>query len=172
MSTKTTFSLRTREQVTVDMSAQELAELEALFPAPTLEDRRATVWESIKAERSRRESGGVQVAGHWFQTDADSRIKFLRLGMKASEALFSGGTSGTVLQVAGQDVYWKTTENGLVPMTVDLAQGIVVAVEVLDALAYAHAELLRAQVLESLVPEEIDIESGWPAIYVAAGGAA
>lgn len=141
----------------------ELPDLEAT-PAP-IADRRAAVWERVKAERGRRQVGGVQVATHWFQTDQNSRIQLMRLDMKASAALAAGGTSTDVLTVAGQPLAWKTWENGLVPMTVALAQGIAGAVEVLDALAFARGEVLRAQIEASSDPESIDITTGWPAIY-------
>jgi hypothetical protein len=123
------------------------------------------VWERIKAERSRRENGGVQAGGHWFQTDSDSRIKVLRLEAKAVAALAAGGAAADVLTVAGQPIHWKTTENVLVPMTVGLAQGIMLAIELLDALAYTWAEVLRAQVMASGEPEAIDITTGWPPVY-------
>ena len=136
-------------------------------PAPLapIADRRSLVWEQIKEERARREAGGIQAGGHWFQTDSDSRIKFLRLDAKASALIAAGGQSTDILTVAGQPIYWKTTENGLVPMTAALAQGIMAAVEILDALAYGRAEVLRAQVMASDNPESIDITTGWPTIY-------
>lgn len=134
-------------------------------PPPSLDQRRVTVWEQIKAERSRRENGGVLAGGHWFQTDSDSRIKVLRLEAKAVAALAAGGAAGDVLTVAGQPIYWKTTENGLVPMTVSLAQEIMTGIEVLDALAYTRAEVLRAQVMASADPEAIDLTTGWPPVY-------
>lgn len=130
-----------------------------------LADRRDAVWERIKAERTRRENGGVTAGGHWFQTDSDSRIKMLRLESKAVAALAAGGAATDVLTVAGQPINWKTTENGLVPMTVSLAQGIMTGIEVLDALAYTNAEVLRAQVMASAEPEAINITTGWPLVY-------
>lgn len=130
----------------------------------TLAERRAAVWSQIKAERTLRENGGVQAGGHWFQTDADSRIRFIRLDAKATAALAAGGTAATVLKVAGQDLHWKTAENGLVPMTAGLAQSIANAIENLDAAAFARGEILRAQVNASDNPELIDIASGWPAV--------
>lgn len=133
--------------------------------APSIESRRAAVWERIKIERKRRTEGGVLVNTHWFQTDSDSRIQFLRLDQKASAALAAGGQSTDMLTVAGQGIYWKTYDNGLVPMTVALAQGIALAVEVLDAMAFARGEQLRAQIEVSNNPESIDITTGWPAIY-------
>lgn len=130
-----------------------------------IEDRRAVRWGQVKAERKRRTEGGVLVVTHWFQTDSDSRIQFLRLDQKASAALAAGGQPTDMLTVAGQDIYWKTYDNGLVPMTVALAQGIALAVEVLDAMAFARGEQLRAQIEVSDNPESIDITTGWPGIY-------
>lgn len=135
------------------------------IPEIPVEDRRAEVWEKVKAERTRRKDGGVQVGGHWFQSDSDSRIQLLRLDQKATAALAAGGSSTDVLTIMGQPLYWKTTDNGLVPMTVALAQGIATAIEVLDALAFSRGEVLRAQIDTSQDPESIDITTGWPAIY-------
>ena len=132
---------------------------------PTLAERRAIRWDQVKAERKRRTEGGVFVSTHWFQTDSDSRIQFLRLDQKATNALAAGGQPTDLLTVAGQDIYWKTYDNGLVPMTVALAQGIALAVEVLDAMAFARGEQLRAQIEVSEDPESIDITAGWPSTY-------
>ncbi len=132
---------------------------------PTLVERRAIRWEQVKVERKRRTDGGVLVNTHWFQTDADSRIQFLRLDQKAANAMAAGGLLTDLLTVAGQDIYWKTYDNGLVPMTVALAQGIALAIEVLDAMAFARGEQLRAQIEVSEDPESIDITTGWPVIY-------
>ncbi len=132
---------------------------------PTLAERRAVRWEQAKIERKRRTDGGVLVNTHWFQTDSDSRIQFLRLDQKASAALAAGGQPTDLLQVAGQPIYWKTYDNGLVPMTVSLAQGIAVGIEVLDALAFARGEQLRAQIEVSEDPESIDITAGWPPVF-------
>lgn len=134
-------------------------------PTPTLAERRAAAWEQVKAERKRRTDGGVLVNTHWFQTDPDSRIQFLRLDQKASAVLAAGGQPTDMLTVAGQDIYWKTYDNGLVPMTAALAQGIALAVEVLDAMAFARGEQLRAQVEVADNPEDVDIRTGWPVIY-------
>lgn len=135
--------------------------------AAEVEAARSAVWEQVKAERKRRTEGGVLVSGHWFQTDSDSRIQFLRLDQKAAAALAAGGQPTDMLTVAGQSIYWKTYDNGLVPMTIALAQGIAAAIEVLDALAFARGEQLRAQIEASTDPESVDITAGWPPIYEA-----
>jgi len=135
---------------------------------PPVATRRAVAWATVKAERTQRKDGGVQVAGHWFQTDSDSRIQLMRLDSKAAARLAGGGAPTDILTVAGQPIYWKTTENGLVPMTAELAQNIALAAEVLDALAFARAETLRQQIEASSNPELIDTSTGWPVVY---GGA-
>lgn len=146
------------------LDAWEVARAKADAP-PTLETRRQIRWEQAKVERRRRQDGGVYVGGHWFQTDSDSRIQLLRLDQKAATALATGAQPTDMLTVAGQPIYWKAWDNGLVPMTIALAQGIAVGIEVLDALAFARGEQLRAQIDASENPESIDITTGWPAIY-------
>lgn len=133
-------------------------------PEPTIAHRRANVWLLIKAERTRREGGGVQAGGHWFKSDADSRIKFMHLNSKVASILAAGGTADTVLTVAGQPLQWKTEANVMVPMTVGLLQDICTAMEILDASAFARGEVLRFQVEASDAPESIVIASGWPEI--------
>lgn len=135
------------------------------LPALPIADRRAAVWERVKAERTRRQNGGVQVSGHWFQTDQTSRIQLMRLDMKATAALAGGGAASDVLTVVAQPIAWKTWENGVVPMTVGLAQGIATAIEVLDALAFGRGEVLRQQIEASSDPESLDITTGWPVIF-------
>lgn len=145
--------------------------LDAPPPVPTLAERRAALWEAIKAERTHRVNGGVQVGDHWYHSDMGSRVQHMRLADKAATLLAGGGTGEDVLQLAGQPIAWKTLANDLVPMTAALAVAIVEAIEVLDALAFARAETLRAQIEASEDPESIDINSGWPAVYDPGAGA-
>jgi len=152
----------------IPADAEQITEAQAIEianPSPTIEQRREAVWEAVKAERTHRVNGGVQVGGHWYHSDVDSRVQHMRLADKAATLLAGGGTGADVLQVAGQPIAWKTLANDLVPMTAALAVAIVEAIEVLDALAFARAEALRAQIEASEDPESIDITSGWPAIY-------
>lgn len=135
-------------------------------PAPlTLAERRAIRWEQIKAERSRREYGGVLVAGHWFQTDLQSQIKHQSNLIDAKDILSAGGTNDDILTIGGQPVGWKTYDNGVVPLTVGLAVAIAGAIKVQTALAYAKGEQLRAQIEVSDDPESIDTTTGWPPVY-------
>jgi len=152
----------------IPADAEQITEAQAIEianPPPTIEQRREAVWEAVKSERKSRVNGGVLVAGHWYHTDVDSRVQHMRLADKAAALLAGGGVGTDVLQVAGQPITWKTMANDLVPMTAALAVAIVEAIEVLDALAFARAETLRAQIEVSEDPESIDITSGWPLIY-------
>lgn len=152
----------------IPADAEPISESQAIElanPAPSLEMRREARWEAVKAERTHRVNGGVIVAGHWYHTDVDSRVQHMRLDAKAAALLADGGSTEDVLAVAGHPVYWKTLSNGLVPMTAGLAQAIPVAIEVLDALAFARAETLRTQIETSSDPDSIDITTGWPSTY-------
>lgn len=146
------------------LDAWEVERAKADAP-PTLEARRQVRWEQVKAERSRREYGGVRASGHWFQTDAESQIKLLRLDQKADAVLAAGGDVADVLTILGQPVAWKTYDNGVVPMTAGLAKEIAMAIEVQSALAYVRGQALYAEIMASESPESIDITTGWPAIY-------
>lgn len=132
---------------------------------PTLAERREAVWTAVKAERSRREYGGVLVSGHWFQTDLESQIKHQSNLIDAKDILAGGGTNTDLLTIGGQPVGWKTFDNGVVPMTVGLAVGIASAIKVQTALVYAHGQALYAEIMASEDPESIDITTGWPPVY-------
>lgn len=132
---------------------------------PTLAERRAAAWERVKAERSRREYGGVLVSGHWFQTDPESQIKHQSNLIDAKDILAGGGTNTDLLTIGGQPVGWKTYDNGVVPLTVGLAVAIAGAIKVQTALAYARGQALYAQIMTSDDPESIDITTGWPPTY-------
>lgn len=135
-------------------------------PEPlTLTERRETRWTAVKAERSRREYGGVQVAGHWFQTDLESQIKHQSNLIDAKDILADGGTQADLLTIGGQPVGWKTFDNGVVPMTVGLAIGIAAAIKVQTALSYTRGQTLYAEIMASDNPESIDITAGWPPVY-------
>lgn len=160
---------RTLTQIAAAVVPQGLSWTEVQeMPATPLQERRDRVWARVKMERAKRQDGGVLVSGHWFQSDQTSRIQLMRLDSKAFAVLAGGGAVGDQLTVAGQPLQWKTWENGLVPMTVGLAQTIASAVEILDAMAFTRGEVLRAQITASADPESIDITTGWPAIYTGA----
>lgn len=118
---------------------------------PTLANRRAAVWEQIKAKREALKSGGVKVGAHWFHSDADSRIQ--QLGLVIMGANMPAGLK------------WKTMDNGLVDMTPTLAQQIFATTANWDATVFGVAEVHRAAVMASDNPEAYDWSAGWPAGY-------
>lgn len=133
---------------------------------PTLQERRDQVWEQTKYIRSQHEFfGGVQVSGHWFHSDQESQLKFIRLESKALRLLDQGGLPTDVLTILGQPVAWKTLDNGSVPLTAELAINVAASLEVLSALCHARSQSLNAQIYASEDPESIDINAGWPMSY-------
>lgn len=139
------------------------------LPAAEAQDIRrqamAAQWAAIKARRDECETGGVEVNGAWFQTDASSRIKFLAIKDKARDALLTGGTRTTVINQADTAIRWKTFSNSFITMTVGLALDIVEAVGTLDAQAFARAEQHRLAMMQSPDPGAYDFSAGWPPSY-------
>lgn len=117
-------------------------------------------WEKIKAERSRREAGGVKVQTgidaanapvyKWFHSDTDSRIKML--GLK-------------IYGVSVPSVQWKTMTGEFVPMTQDIANNIFQAVAAADQAIFAKAEEHKAAMLASADPAGYNFSAGWPLIF-------
>ena len=133
---------------------------------PTLLERQNAVWENAKRYRNFHEFyGGVQVSGHWFHTDQESQLKYIRLEAKALRLVAEGGLETDVLTTLGQPVSWKTLDNGAVPMTAGLAIQVAAATEILSALCHARSQALNAEIFASEDPESIDLEAGWPAKY-------
>ena len=50
-------------------------------PVQAIEERRAAVWEKIKASREVRRQSGVLASGHWFHSNDTSRIQQIGLVM-------------------------------------------------------------------------------------------
>jgi len=132
------------------------------FKAATIDAR----WEAIKAERDgARTRGGVTVAGHWFHTDTDSRIKWLGLKDSARDLLAAGGAGADQVVVDGAAVAWKTMAGSFVPVTVQLALDVVEATKVLDKRLFTVAEQHNAALRAAADPTAYDYSTGWPARY-------
>lgn len=111
-----------------------------------------SVWAKIKAIREEKIiNGGHCVDGKWYHSDTVSR------------------SQQTGLYLMGENVpvgfMWKTMDGSFVEMTQALAQKIFFAAAGQDSALFQHAEALRQQVKESATPEQVDIESGWPATF-------
>jgi hypothetical protein len=119
---------------------------------PTLAEKQAQVWESIKVERDTRKlQGGYQAAGKWFHSDVVSRTQQL----------------GLVIMGAGipQGTQWKTMDGSFVPMTQYLAQQIFAGAAQQDMQTFAVAEKHRIAMLQAADPLEYDFSGGWPPTF-------
>jgi len=123
------------------------------------------VWGRIKDKRDSVKRGGVQVGTHWFHSDDSSRIQQLGLKDQARDMLAAGGAVTDTLYKLGAAILWKTMSGAFVPMTVQLAIDIVVAVGDADAKSFAVAEQHRATMEASSNPSAYDFSAGWPEVY-------
>ena len=117
-----------------------------------------SVWTKIKAIRDEKISnGGYEVEGKWYHSDTVSR------------------SQQTGLYLMGEGVpiglMWKTMDGSFVEMTPVLAQKIFFAAAGQDSVLFQYAESLRQPVKTSANPEQVDIESGWPATFQTSVGA-
>lgn len=138
----------------VDVSTGQVQEFPDI-PAELapIAERRAAVWERIKAAREVRRQSGVLASGHWFHSNDTSRIQQI----------------GLVMMGAGipPGLLWRTMDNGEVPMTQALAGAIFQAVAASDAAHFDAAKVHRAAMELAPDPDAHDITTGWPAIYEA-----
>lgn len=147
--------VRTRAVVPADDSALSAWLARGNVPAMSwLASQRAEAWERIKAHRDAVKGGGVQVAGHWFHSDSDSRIQQLGLVMMG-QAMPAG-------------LGWKTMGGGFVLMTPALALQIFQTTAARDAAVFGAAEAHRAAMMASPEPASYNFSAGWPASF--AGG--
>lgn len=119
---------------------------------PPIEQRRAAVWEAIKAERDRRAAMGVKVGVHWFHSDQKSRTQ--QLGLVLLGQNIPAGLQWKTLTFTGQPVF--------VEMTPALAQGIVMSTAGSDTAIFTAAEVHRMAMEASPAPQDYDFSTGWP----------
>lgn len=153
----------------------ELEWLDTRQEIPTLEEitaeierlRKERVWDKIKAERDRRQFNGIKVAGYWFHTDIDSRIKWMALERQAERVMATPeGTPDTVLVRLGQPVVWKVLgSEAYVPVTVQLALDINEAVGNLDATLHHVGNQHKATMMAAADSEAYDFSTGWPTTF-------
>lgn len=133
------------------------------YTGPHLDQAREEVWERIKAERARRWAAGFAHAGHWWHSDADSRLQYLTNKDLARDQLDEGDTRDAPLRnlATGEQVAWKAM-SGTVPLTAGLALDVAKAAKVHEAQVFAAAEQHRAAVMTSDDPYAYDYLPGWP----------
>jgi hypothetical protein len=134
----------------------------AVPAGPTLAQNQAVAWEKIKAERTRRKNGGVQVTvtaavgatpavTKWFHSDTDSRIQQLGL-------IDMGANIPANLQ-------WKTMDGTFVTMTQALAQAVMNAQASADQANFSNAETHRTNMMAAADPTTYSYSASWTAIY-------
>lgn len=144
--------VRTRDVVSESDAAFKEWLARGNLPAMSQRDiDRADAWERIKARREAVKAGGVQVAGHWFHSDSDSRIQQLGLVMMG-QAMPAG-------------LQWKTMGGGFVLMTPALALQIFQATAARDAAVFGAAEAHRAAMMAAPEPASYSFSAGWPASF-------
>lgn len=135
-------------------------------PEPTLADKQSHIWSLIKAERDRRtQEGGCLVDSNWFHTDTFSRSQWLGIKDQARDLLAAGGAMTDPIQKQGTQVQWKTMNGSFVPVTIQLAFDVVAALGDSDAAIFEAAEIHKAAMMNTALPEAYDYLKGWPVSY-------
>jgi hypothetical protein len=130
--------------------AYEVVELDAETVAANRATTQTAKWGAIKQTRDLRKTGGVNVDGKWFHSDAESRIQQLGLVMMGANV---------------PSVQWKTMDGTFVTMSQTLATQIFQAVATLDMTLFSAAEAHRAGMEASARPDQYDFSAGWPEYY-------
>lgn len=117
-----------------------------------LSDAQLTAWNAIQDKRSDLEqNGGVLVNNMWFQTDDNSKVKYLTL-----QAFGPNIPSGTL---------WKLMDGTFFPMTQELVSALVATAAQTVQLIYTTAEIHREAMMASDDPASYDFSRGWPISY-------
>jgi len=121
-----------------------------------LNKAQAAIWESIKAERDRRQlEGGVQVDGHWFLSTDRATGEYNSL-INASQ----GMSSDTILRSG-----WRTMDGAQVDMTPALASQILIA-GIAQRCAIDDAAIAHKVAMEAVAdPVGYDYSGGWPSVF-------
>ena len=138
----------------------------ATTPRP-IEQATQPVWERIQSQRDAVSAGGVLVAGQWFHTDLDSRIRYVGL-LRITDAMKAGGAIGsdTVVNPTTNDpILWKVMDGSRVPITVQMVDDIFAAVLLLEMAAFEAAEVHKAAMMLLGNPFDYDMQAGWPQTY-------
>lgn len=130
---------------------------------PTLSERRAAVWEKVKAIRQEKtERGGFFAAGKWFHSDVFSRTQQLGLIIAAQQFVATGGQPTDPIPGVPP---WSTLDNTTIVLTPAVVSQFLPAFSTQEGAMFSFAASLRQQIEVSDDPESIDITTGWPAIY-------
>lgn len=101
---------------------------------------------------------GVQVAGHWWFTDANDRTRYLGIIMASSLASAMGAP-----QPAPST--WHTMDGVYVALTTMMTVGIMQAIAASDTAIFTNAIIHITNVNSSPDPLNYNYMTGWPAVY-------
>lgn len=122
-----------------------------------LAEKRSKVWEKIKDIRTRKLESGckVEINGEfkWFHTDLVSQQSYTR----AVDYLANNP------QVT---ISWKTMDNSFVNLNYKSASKVTSSIFETGQKIFQFAEILKHKVDLSELPEEIDLDQGWPEVYL------
>ena len=120
----------------------------------------AQLTEVIKAHRDERKNGGVFVAGYWFHTDTESRIQYLGLLER-----FSDAADDELITFNGAALQWKTMSGAFTTLTRSLLARISAAIAELDVRLFACAESLIARAADEEDLSNFRWLEGWPQTF-------
>ena len=120
----------------------------------------AQLTEVIKAHRDERKNGGVFVDGYWFHTDAESRIQYLGLLER-----FSDAADDELITFNGAALQWKTMSGAFTTLTRSLLARISAAIAELDVRLFACAESLIARAANEEDLSNFRWLEGWPQTF-------
>lgn len=137
----------------------------------TLDAMRVTVleevWRDIQSMRDDKYLGGVNVAGKWFHTDADSRSRYLDQKDKVRDMLADGASMPSpVLGADGKQTMWKTMDGSTIGMTCQLMYDVVVAARNQQDQVFSTSEAHRQGSAEAPDPVLYDFSRNWPPTFV------
>lgn len=108
------------------------------------------MWTGIKRARDEYMNGGVFVAGNWFHSDNNSRVKYM--GLKSTVPF-------------PENLQWKTMNGTYVTMTVALVQLVLNSISKNDAIVFEVAEKHKMDMQEASDPSAYDYSSEWPSTF-------
>jgi len=144
----------------------EWVEVEYLYREnPYIAQRKAEIWDQIKAYRTERLAGGYLYDGHWYHSDLAAKIELLGLQNKAIIQRLDEGDLDDFIVIDGTNTQIKTIDNGYMELTFNDALNIALAGEVQTKRTYERAAIHKALLDATSDPDSYNWYTGWPAIY-------
>lgn len=131
-------------------------------PAETLEQTKEKKWSDIKSERDHlTQSGGYQLDGYWFHSDAYSLSQQQGLILAAMQVQASGGDMNAPLIATP----WYAMGSVPVEMTANLALRLLPAAMEQQVAIFEAAKAHKVAMEGSADPAAYDCTKGWPKVF-------